>query len=86
MNEKYLLLLRKLILQSLSECGDNLYPENTLYADVCMSLPIAATLNEFKHEVRYLEAEGYIAGINPSGIEAGSPRKWKLTDLGRLEL
>lgn len=73
------LLLRTTILGILADCGSYLLPEPTLLQQTRLLTP--ATKTEFDAALNWLETNDYVAGINP---ELGGPRKWKLTDAGRI--
>ena len=75
-------IVRKTLLAILADCQGYLLPEPTLHSHALLLLP-NLTRTEFDIELRWLDANGYVAGITP---ELGGPRKWKITEKGKLEL
>lgn len=67
----------------LTSCRDNLVRETVLQTQVAEEVHPAPLLSEIQDELRSLEAQRYISGINPS---MGGPTKWIATDHGRAAL
>ncbi len=70
-------------LRVLSECAGYMLPEPVFRTQANISIFPPLTVKEFETELRWLEGEQFIVGINP---ELGGPRKWKITDKGRAVL
>jgi hypothetical protein len=81
--EEQVQLANRSILQSLSDCRGYMLPEPVLFAQTNMMVVPPLTKSEFDERLKWLEAEGLIAGVNP---KLQGPRKWIITDQGRASL
>ena len=75
--------LNRAALHALVNCGAYLLPEPVLIAHLQMSASPPPTFLECQEVISAMEAEKFIAGITP---KLGGPRKWQITDLGRMAL
>lgn len=76
-------LVRTAILQTLADCGPYLLPDPQLADHLALRLTPPPTRAELDLELQWLESNRLVASITP---ELGGPRKWKITDTGRLIL
>jgi hypothetical protein len=74
---------RQTVLRILADCGGYLLPEPRLIDHMQAAVMPPPTRSECDQEIQWLDDNGYIAGVTP---ELGGPRKWKLTDKGRISL
>lgn len=76
-------LIRQNVLRILNDCGGYLLPEPRLIESLGVAVMPPPTQAECEAEIKWLEADAFIKGITP---ELGGPRKWTLTDKGRLAI
>jgi len=74
---------RRHVLQVLRDCDGYLLPENSLIDQLRLQVAPAPTMSEAEEWIRWLDSNGYIAGIRS---ELGGAPKWKITDKGKLAL
>lgn len=77
------LAIRLAILSVLNDCGHYLLPEPQLFVQINLTLAPPITLAELQTELRFLESDRSIVGVNP---DLGGPVKWRITDLGKTDL
>jgi len=81
--EERIQLMRQNILRILADCGSCLLPEPRLIDSLQVDVMPPPTRSDCREHIAWLERDDYIIGTVP---ELGGPRKWKLTDKGRLAL
>lgn len=81
MNPQHQLQARLTILKILAECNGYLLSEIQLFSQLNLEIKPPVTIVEMESELKFLESDRLIAGINPA---LGGPRKWQITDLGKL--
>lgn len=75
--------VRRKALQVLDECGKYALPEHLLIDSMQVSLASRPTRSECERTILWLEGQGFVKGTTS---RLGEPRKWALTDEGRLQL
>lgn len=81
MNPQRQYLVRVSILNILADCGGYLLPEIQVFSQLNITIQPPVTMLEFESEMKFLDAEGLIAGIRG---DLGGPVKWKITDAGKI--
>jgi hypothetical protein len=76
-------LLKKTLLEVLSDCAGFLVPEPSVISQATLLMISGIGATEIRAKLHNLESDGYIAGVVP---DLGGPVKWKITPEGKLAL
>jgi hypothetical protein len=76
-------LIREQTLRIIDDCAGYMLPETRLIESLQAAVMPPPTQADCKHEIVWLESNGFIVGITP---ELGGPAKYKLTDKGTASL
>ncbi len=83
MNPNTVAVIRRAILEVLSDCGHYLLASDMLLLHVRGAAGMPLTTGDLEEQLRWLQSNQMIVGVTP---ELGGVARWRITDIGRTAL